>query len=194
MPFQQSNLNCQLLALGMAFRLTYRAQLIATLIDSQDTKRILAMLTTTPLVPEVFRDEGQIDHQTQAPYGRGRLHEVNLRSMHRVSIDDSVAQPRPQVNVDYLSHDWQEEDLWMSFRYLKSSPRDTRNQDRMENALWRTWAQKQRDLDRTNPLTIGWYGTLISILQADKHVQAQRSRSHTVVRTLPAHDQKVWLN
>ena len=34
--------------------------------------------------------------------------------------DDTAVKQRPTHHVDYLSHDWREEDIWSSWRYIVS--------------------------------------------------------------------------
>ncbi|KAH7124255.1 hypothetical protein EDB81DRAFT_912251 [Dactylonectria macrodidyma] len=54
--------------------------------------------------------------------------------------DDSDVNVRPWGNVDYLSHDWQEEDICA----------------RLGNAAWRTWAKRKNSLKTLPPETLNW--------------------------------------
>ncbi|KAI1333394.1 protein phosphatase type 1 complex subunit Hex2/Reg1 [Xylariaceae sp. FL0255] len=73
--------------------------------------------------------------------------------------DDTAVKQHPTQHVDYLSHDWKEEDIWSSWRYIISKRREFANAPRLENASWRTWMKaKLKDCDVTwlyGPLQTG---------------------------------------
>ena len=71
--------------------------------------------------------------------------------------DDSTIKPDPSRHVDYFSHKWREEDLWTSWKHLASKRSQMQNQDRLENAIWRTWAQVKNDLGTVAPGELRWY-------------------------------------
>lgn len=75
------------------------------------------------------------------------------------SVDDTAARLEPSRNVDYLSHDWVEEDIWSSWRYIVSRRRHFGQCSREENASWRVWAKQKYKLKTVNPNTINWYVT-----------------------------------
>lgn len=52
--------------------------------------------------------------------------------------DDSAVQPLPSRHVNYLSHNWKEEDIWSSWRFIVSKRKGYDNSVRLENASWRT--------------------------------------------------------
>ncbi|KAL7420966.1 protein phosphatase regulator [Cryptotrichosporon argae] len=71
------------------------------------------------------------------------------------SVED-IQDRLPSICVDYLSHDWTEEDVWASWRSMTRHKHEIANGVRLENASWRTW-QKQRNKLRTiSPETLNW--------------------------------------
>ncbi|TIB98922.1 hypothetical protein E3Q17_02811 [Wallemia mellicola] len=71
--------------------------------------------------------------------------------------DDADAQTRlPSICVDYLSHDWEEEDVWTSWRSMTRHKNDIANGVRLENASWRTWWKQRNKLKTISPETLNW--------------------------------------
>lgn len=70
--------------------------------------------------------------------------------------DDSAVVTRPSRQVDYLSHDWKEEDIWSSWRYVVSRRGEFNNSARLENASWRTWMKAKNNLKTVSPETLNW--------------------------------------
>ncbi|KAJ5622797.1 hypothetical protein N7490_011402 [Penicillium lividum] len=73
------------------------------------------------------------------------------------AADDSSVEDEPSRHVDYLSHDWREEDIWSSWRYVAARKNDYSNGARLENASWRTWAKAKNNLGTISPETLHWY-------------------------------------
>lgn len=71
-------------------------------------------------------------------------------------VDDTAAKPEPSRHVDYLSHDWREEDIWSSWRYIVSKRSYYGERSREENASWRTWAKQKYNLRTVPPDTLNW--------------------------------------
>lgn len=95
--------------------------------------------------------------------------------------DDTAVKNDPSRQVDFLSHEWREEDIWASWRHIVSQRKtlygersryvvyvlhDTlrhcegRRSDqltRLENASWRTWAKTKFDLRTVSPERLNWY-------------------------------------
>lgn len=71
--------------------------------------------------------------------------------------DDTAVREQPTRHVDYLSHNWTEEEIWMSWRYIVSRGKDYANAARLENASWRTWLKKKNNLRTVSPETLNWY-------------------------------------
>ncbi|KAI1756507.1 hypothetical protein F4782DRAFT_268596 [Xylaria castorea] len=70
--------------------------------------------------------------------------------------DDTAVKHRPTHHVDYLSHNWREEDIWSSWRYIISKRGEFANAPRLENASWRTWMKAKYKLKTVSPETLNW--------------------------------------
>jgi hypothetical protein len=62
----------------------------------------------------------------------------------------------PSHHVDYLSHEWKEEDIWSSWRHIVEHRKVYGERSRLENASWRTWAKSQFKLNTISPETLNW--------------------------------------
>lgn len=71
--------------------------------------------------------------------------------------DDINVRPMPSRHVDYLSHNWREEDIWESWKLIVSKRGDYSNSARLENASWRTWMKSKNKLKTISPETLNWY-------------------------------------
>jgi hypothetical protein len=65
--------------------------------------------------------------------------------------DDAAVTKRPSRNVDYFSHNWQEDDLVASWRYIICNRPTLNTFSRLENIAWRSWT-KIRSRLRTHVL------------------------------------------
>ncbi|KAI4253379.1 MAG: hypothetical protein L6R42_007609, partial [Xanthoria sp. 1 TBL-2021] len=70
--------------------------------------------------------------------------------------DDMDIQRQPTRHVDYLSHNWKEEDIWSSWRHVVGRRKVYSNSTRLENASWRTWAKSKYRLKTVSPETLNW--------------------------------------
>ena len=78
--------------------------------------------------------------------------------------DDHWVRHEPTRHVDYLSHEWDEVDIWSSWRYVNTKERrkqfDSKealqNGERLENAAWRTWTKAKYNLKTTTPESLNW--------------------------------------
>jgi len=70
--------------------------------------------------------------------------------------DDSAIVSEPTRHVDYLSHNWKEEDIWSSWRHIVSKRKVYSNGPRLENASWRTWAKSKYRLKTVSPEALNW--------------------------------------
>ncbi|KAK5117686.1 hypothetical protein LTR62_005109 [Meristemomyces frigidus] len=70
--------------------------------------------------------------------------------------DDTAIRREPKQHVDYLSHDWREEDIWSSWRHIVSQRRVYGQRSRLENASWRTWAKSKYALPTVSPEKLNW--------------------------------------
>ncbi|AEO54152.1 hypothetical protein MYCTH_2296372 [Thermothelomyces thermophilus ATCC 42464] len=70
--------------------------------------------------------------------------------------DDIAVRPLPSQHVDYLSHNWREEDIWSSWKLIVSRRGDYSNAARLENASWRTWMKAKNNLTTVSAETLNW--------------------------------------
>lgn len=70
--------------------------------------------------------------------------------------DDTAVRTQPSRHVDYLSHNWKEEDIWSSWKLIVSKRKAYNNSARLENASWRTWTKSKNKLKTVSPETLNW--------------------------------------
>ena len=70
--------------------------------------------------------------------------------------DDTSVSTQPRGQVDYLSHEWREEDVWRSWRNMTRQKNEIANGARLENASWRTWWKQRNKLKTISPETLNW--------------------------------------
>ncbi|KAI0675758.1 hypothetical protein C8Q78DRAFT_1074748 [Trametes maxima] len=75
---------------------------------------------------------------------------------HNAAPDDSSFDTLPEGQVDYLSHNWKEEDVWRSWRSMTRQKNAIANGMRLENASWRTWWKQRNGLKTISPETLNW--------------------------------------
>lgn len=72
--------------------------------------------------------------------------------------DDTAIKEQPSRQVDFLSHEWREEDIWSSWRNIVAQRRTVYGErSRLENASWRTWAKTKFDLETVSPERLNWF-------------------------------------
>lgn len=89
---------------------------------------------------------------------------VLLSSVTNTAPDDSTFETQPEGQVDYLSHNWREEDVWRSWRSMTRQKNAIANGMRLENASWRTWWKQRNKLKTISPETLNWYVSHIMLL------------------------------
>ena len=70
--------------------------------------------------------------------------------------DSGITTRLPSICVDYLSHDWAEDDVWTSWKAMTRHKSEIANGVRLENASWRTWAKQRGKLKTISPETLNW--------------------------------------
>ena len=70
--------------------------------------------------------------------------------------DDQAVEVEPSRHVDYLSHEWKEEDIWKSWSYVSHRRQTITNSTRLENASWRSWTKAKNHLRTISPETLNW--------------------------------------
>jgi hypothetical protein len=63
---------------------------------------------------------------------------------------------QPLQNVDYLSFNWQEEDLFATAKYIRQHKLELKRYHRLQYALWRNWAKQRSNQLSCPPSTILW--------------------------------------
>lgn len=71
--------------------------------------------------------------------------------------DDQEILPEPNDNVDYLSHKWNEEDIWLSRSCVIHMRGTLTDYVRLENALWRSWMKTKNHLKTIPPEALNWF-------------------------------------
>ena len=79
--------------------------------------------------------------------------------------DDTAIRIEPTRHVDYLSHNWKEEDIWSSWRHIVGKRKAYSNSLRLENASWRTWAKAKYGLQTVSPERLNWYAISTEMVQ-----------------------------
>ncbi|QSS64919.1 protein phosphatase type 1 complex subunit Hex2/Reg1 [Histoplasma capsulatum] len=82
---------------------------------------------------------------------------VDLPTMPRIASDDSSIRHGATRHVDYMTHDWKEEDIWGSWQYVVTRRILYSESSRLENALWRSWAKLKFCLSTITPGSLGWW-------------------------------------
>ena len=104
--------------------------------------------------------------------------------VHRKACDDTAVQSEPTRQVDYLSYNWKEEDIWASWRHIVGHRDAYPNSVRLENASWRTWAKSIHRLKTVSPEILNWYGLYLEFgrcwKQANWGLIRNRMKDHDV--------------
>ncbi|GAA5907673.1 protein phosphatase regulator REG1 [Sporobolomyces salmoneus] len=94
-----------------------------------------------------------------------------------VPDDSEITTRLPSICVDYLSHDWAEDDVWTSWKAMTRHKSEIANGVRLENASWRTWAKQRGKLKTISPETLNWL--------KDSDVTWLYGPLHTAVEAVP---------
>ncbi len=96
------------------------------------------------------------DNNTLSSTGPSRTNSSEFDLFEHAAEDDTAVRALPSRHVDYLSHNWKEEDIWKSWKYIVSRRGDYSNSARLENASWRTWMKSKNKLKTVSPETLNW--------------------------------------
>ena len=99
-----------------------------------------------------------------------------IPSMHRHSKDDIAISSGPLRQVDYLSHNWEEEDIRSSWRYIVIGRGTLLDDVRLENAAWRTWAKVKNSLKTIPPEALNWFVSPILINMFNKKAYTSKAK------------------
>ena len=86
------------------------------------------------------------------------------QTMTRTAFDDSSFTHDAMQNVDYLSLEWEQEDIWYTRTYIRHGKDQLKNYPRLENALWRAWKMKELRLPYFPSSLLQWYRTLQRVM------------------------------
>ncbi|KAL7940267.1 hypothetical protein V8C42DRAFT_258510 [Trichoderma barbatum] len=78
-------------------------------------------------------------------------------SIVRYAQDDMSTRLRPSRYVDYFSHDWTQEAIQKSWRYIASNSNEIDNAARLGNASLRIWIKHMNKLKAIPPEALNWY-------------------------------------
>jgi hypothetical protein len=120
--------------------------------DGEGDELALPAFETEYTIEEQEEDSGLSTPKTTQTAAAATLPDPLLRT----SSDDASIESEPERHVDYLSHDWREEDIWSSWRYVVARRDRYSNGVRLENASWRTWAKSKYRLRTVSPETLNW--------------------------------------
>ena len=82
--------------------------------------------------------------------------ERSARQVRKSVGDDTAVKREPSRHVDYLSHNWIEEDIWSSWKHIIGKRRAIDKWERLENASWRAWAKSRSKLQTVAPEKVNW--------------------------------------
>lgn len=71
-------------------------------------------------------------------------------------IDDTALRPEPNKHVDYLSHNWNEEEVAIAWRGIVGNRKTYGERSRLENASWRGWTKHRLHLPTVDAKSINW--------------------------------------
>ncbi|KAL9627511.1 MAG: hypothetical protein Q9204_006512 [Flavoplaca sp. TL-2023a] len=98
----------------------------------------------------------QVESTTDNPGKNGKPLHSSRTGSSGLAGDDMDIHTEPTRHVDYLSHNWKEEDIWSSWRHVVGRRKVYSNSIRLENASWRTWAKSKYRLQTVSPETLNW--------------------------------------
>ncbi|PON20210.1 protein phosphatase type 1 complex subunit Hex2/Reg1 [Trichoderma gamsii] len=75
----------------------------------------------------------------------------------RYAQDDMSTRLRPSSYVDYFSHDWTQEAIQKSWKYIASNSNELDNAARLGNASLRIWIKHMNKLKTIPPEALNWY-------------------------------------
>ncbi|KAF9889495.1 hypothetical protein FE257_007205 [Aspergillus nanangensis] len=96
------------------------------------------------------------ESETASDTSTASLADTRHLNPHTPAADDITIEEEPSRHVDYLSHEWDEEDIWASWRYVVARRNVYDNGVRLENASWRTWAKVKLQRGTVSPETLNW--------------------------------------
>lgn len=125
--------------------------------DEHDDELAFPSYGSTP--NHAAKAEDQATESDPEPSEEASSSESSLPDPAFLAEDDTAVRSQPSQHVDYLSHDWKEEDIWSSWRHIVSKRSIYGERSRLENASWRTWTKCKYNLKTVSPETLNWYAS-----------------------------------
>ncbi|KAM0787511.1 hypothetical protein ACM66B_003583 [Microbotryomycetes sp. NB124-2] len=130
---------------------------MATAVRSATVPPLGAVAASSSPAVSVVVDDLDHHHGQHSSVVPAYPYNVAMAPAHVAGADDSGITTRlPSICVDYLSHDWQEDDVWASWKAMTKHKTEIANGVRLENASWRTWAKQRGNLKTISPETLNW--------------------------------------
>lgn len=98
-----------------------------------------------------------VDQNSPSPYNPTPTKSSAPLSPSIKPADDTAVREEPSRQVDYLSHDWNEEDVSLSWRHVVANRRTHGELSRLENASWRMWTKSKYGLRTIKPERLNWW-------------------------------------
>lgn len=134
--------------------------LLDEFIDPQEQEKIIQLHNQQrhqPTVEDVAGSPlGDLDADPHPAQDKSPSPVLDVVSPELLPHDDTDLTTEPSLHVDYLSHQWDVFDISKSWRYVISKRKDVANSARLENASWRTWAQRRCNLKTISPEVVNW--------------------------------------
>ncbi|KAJ9109584.1 hypothetical protein QFC19_002023 [Naganishia cerealis] len=154
-----------------------------------------------PKVSDSLKDR-QNPEQTDDKDDTSALDDTNdepgtITSPDMLPFDDTDISLEPSRHVDYLSHKWDMSDISKSWRYVIRKRPYVPNAARLENASWRTWAQRRGNLKTISPEVVNWskdsdvtwlYGPILKDEENDAPSDEDNHRAATTATSAVAGD------
>ncbi|KAI5458691.1 hypothetical protein BGZ63DRAFT_407082 [Mariannaea sp. PMI_226] len=110
--------------------------------------------TPNPKTPELY-PASPADYRILAKTLGSKKSELPVLLEH--AKDDSDINSGEWRHVDYLSHDWKEDDIRLSWKYIMTRRREYPNRSRLENTSWRIWTKCKYKLKTICPESLNWF-------------------------------------
>jgi len=108
---------------------------------------------TTPLSSPAYHYSSAVEDDSPSPTETT----LSTSSLATPTVyDDSMIKEPPSQQVDFLTHEWREEDIWSSWRHIIANRKQFGEKSRLENASWRQWAKYRGNFRTVTPESLNW--------------------------------------
>ena len=123
---------------------------------SYDDSHTPADLPNPPPTPDTAPSDEEPVNINTSPTTASKPLAIEPPDTQPLGGDDTAIRREPSRHVDYLSHNWREEDIWSSWRHIVAKRNVYSNSSRLENASWRSWTKSKYRLKTVSPETLNW--------------------------------------